>query len=209
MTNKGKGVFIIGFTIWIVMFLLTVVLSITQPRQIAEILGNNQITEFSLHREYFSELGEIAVSNEKLYVVYQNMGVIEVYDLEGNYIKSYAYESKGKGHDQLTVDKTGLWLKTDHGKVFFIHKDGEITEKSLSEYINIRKELLPHSETWNVDSRGAVYQKRIISVYKKMPDGSSEPVIKRPIYCVLAEYIIPLNLIVIIVSFVITKKRGT
>ena len=180
----------LAFPLYILASFLFTISTTKQPKEIAALRNGLQLQAFQLQRNYVTELEDYAVEGNCLYVLYGDMGVMEVYSLDGTYKLSYAFETEGHGHDELQVDKDGLWLFTKEHRVY-LFRNGALDREIYYQAYRTRSsngelQFLSEEEKRSA-SDGTVYGQRFASIVCKSPDGASKTVVKRPVFDLFAE----------------------
>ena len=176
----------------VISILLLILLSIN----IYEMAGNQRIRSsksisegnpycYTEEKSGRAELSDFCVKGEYLYLLFEGAGVLEIYDLSGNYLHSYAFRMIANGRGELYTDEYYVYFEDrSHNlysfsngafKTFFKYKDTSYPEYFLDAY-----------KKWSSHD-GVQYQKKWASIVALAPDGTEKTVISRPFYRVLFE----------------------
>ena len=204
----------LAFPLYILASFLFTVSTTKQPKEITALRNGLQLQSFQLQRNYVTELEDYAVEGNCLYVLFGDMGVMEVYSLDGTYKLSYAYETEGHGHDELQVDKDGLWLFTKEHRIY-LFKEGAFNREI--HYQGYRTRFLAgelrflSEEEKRKGSDGTVYERRFSSIYCISSSGTSKAVVKRPVFDLLAEPLLMFSLhatVLLLMIFLIRRSSS-
>ena len=169
--------------LFMVMMLCIIMLveSPSQPPRLKKEVEEGKPYEFSREKEYWCALADICVKDQYLYLLFGEKGVLEIYDLDGNYIKSYAFY-RTKGQSQLHADDQYVYLR-DQRRKLYLFSAGEFVRFENTDYDTYCQKLTtfyPKGEQRKTDD--AKYYVKLASVYPMNADGSSEQVVHRPFY---------------------------
>lgn len=212
MKNFLRALLIPIFLLQWVWFLLFCVIFSKQPKQLTNLIQNNEPTEFVEARNYFTDLSDYAVQGNQLYILYDNAAVLEVFNLNGEYLRSYVYPWYQNGSGHLITDGNDLWL-IDRNLHRYRFRDGLLIETAsdneYSAYRALMRSAKRQAEARQSDD-GAVYTRRGPSVYR-IYKGSSTALVKRPFYDMLMQGLFPLiqhgAIILLLVVIVFHDKR--
>ena len=137
----------------------------------------------------FSSLSDFALEGDYLYLLYSNVDLMEKYDLNGNYIRSYAFQTRKNGMMKMHINRTGLWVE-DKFHQFYHFQNGCCVENSGPLVDEDRREL-SRSFSGLMESKydldGSRYYIRGASIYKEDTSGNTLPVVVRPFICILLQ----------------------
>ena len=192
MRNRLKQIYLCLFLFQWVWMLLFMTMFTKQPKSLTERIENNEPTVFAEARNYFSDLTDYAVQGSCLYILYDMVGVVEIYTLEGKYLRSYVFPWRQNGGGELLVMDDGLLLCTrDYD--YFLFRDGlylEARPELKSENIYELEKSAKSKDEKRSSANGSVFVRKGPSIYREW-DGNSEAIVKRPIYDLLMQGIAP------------------
>lgn len=170
-------------------------LSMSPPAIVRSMTIGDPPKEFLEQRQYFSDLSDYAVCSDHVYVLFGDIGVLELYTLNGEYVKSFAFGIQKTGKPGLYVNASGVWLE-DQGHTLFQFVNGNYVDKSSEkEYWSLHHSFYSQKQA-RTSEDGSQYHLKWASIYK-----SEEVIITRPWYCILVQGVIPL---IIHATFLIT-----
>lgn len=183
-----KVAVILFFALMLCVILL--VESYSQPSRLKKEVAQGKLYSFSREREYWCELTDFCVKDQCLYVLFGNKGVLEIYDLGGNYIKSYAFY-RTKGESQLYTDDQYVYLRDQQFKLY-LFSAGDFIRFENIEYSTYLQELAafyPKEEQRKTD--GAEYYVKLASIYRMNANGSSDRIVHRPFFLAFFQGLTP------------------
>ena len=198
-----------GQWIWFMLFFF---IFSRQPRQIRSRIVNDTPTAFTEQRNYFSDLSDFAVQGSYLYVLYDNAAVMEVYQTDGAYVRSYAYPWYSNGSGKLLATEDSIWM-IDRSRKRHLFRDGVYLESSpgreYSDYAALKSIAKSQNEA-RTDENNLRYLRRGTSIYQQNGDAL-RCVVRRPFYDYLMQGHFPWlqHFIVILAlgSCVVIEKR--
>lgn len=201
-----------GQWIW---FLLFCFIFSRQPRQISARVVNDAPTAFTEQRNYFSDLSDFTVQGSYLYVLYDDAAVLEVYQTDGAYVRSYAFCWQQNGSGELLVTDDALWL-IERNDTRHLFRDGVYVKtapgREYSDYAALKSVAKSQKEA-RTDENKLRYLRRGTSIYQQNGDALL-CIVKRPFYDYLMQGLFPMIqhfvVLLVLVSYVIIeKRRGT
>lgn len=176
---KAYRFFAIINAVLFVIFILNIVLLINKiqpPWPVRGKVETGKPVYFVDTPDYWSDIADCVACDGVLYVLFDSKSVLACFDLDGNYLHSYALKQSNNGMANLYVDGDTLYLES-RGHSFYTFNGGEFTEFSapdMQQVSRIRKELKESTA-----QSGQQYKLRGTSVWKD--DGvTSQEVIHRP-----------------------------
>ena len=134
---------------------------------------------FSNQEAYICEISDYCVKDGQIFLLYSDKGVIQIFDEEGTYQKSYAY-FKTKGQSELRIMKEAV-LMFDERRNCYKFVSGSFQEYqaflNYEEYLRIGEECEERYQ--QISSEKGVYYLRGASLARKNIDGTEEVIIKR------------------------------
>lgn len=193
MKRYLKLLILLFFLLQWVWFLLFSFVFSKQPNQLTALTNNDEPTVFVERRNYFTDLSDYAVQGDQLYILYDDAAVLEVYTLDGEYLRSYAFPWYQNGSGCLLTDEDDLWL-IDRKLHRYRFRDGfylgSAADSEYSAFSALKSSSKKRSEARR-SADGAVYKRSGPSIYRAY-NGSSAAVVKRPFYDVLMQGLFPL-----------------
>ena len=180
------------------------------PSFVQDKVNDEQPYYFSEGKIWYGELTEIAVSDDILYVLYDDKGIMECYDLDGNYLCSYGFPVIRNGKAAMQVIDNVLYVRSREGNVYSF---SETQFLRFYSYMNDRAEsndIFEKATDDNLSSAGVKYEIRGASVWREMPEAISEKVISRPEWMVIMREsnIMYTHIICVLVMAVLWVKYG-
>ena len=181
---KWNAITILQLT-YIICFLSSILLipiCTSQPRWVSRMLQNGNPTEYYEKRNIFSDITEIAVESDYLYVLYGDAGVIEVYTLNGDYQKSYAFYTQRSGKAQLHRNYEGIWLEGKDNTLYHFQNGTFI--KKLGNLDVLNKSDLLDGPVERTDKNEDFYRLSFVirSVVRESADGDTTVILRWPFY---------------------------
>ena len=170
------------FMVYFVVFMLSMIVNSRQPEEIRSVLGQNQICEFILERSYCSDLSDYGIEGNSLYLLWGDIGVLEVYSLDGKYQKSFAFETIKNGEDRLEISEGELWLKTKNHRVYCFHDGHYLEEKDYNAFQNAKETGLFEENREYTIHNGSKYERFFDSIRRVDTDGSIHPIVKLSLF---------------------------
>ena len=186
--------------IWIVfaimmLCILLLIKSDSQPAELRKDAVEGKPFCFVRDVQYWSQLTDYCVKDNCLYVLFGDVGVLKIYDLNGQYIRSYAYRTT-KGASSLRMDSEYVYL-FDQGSNYYTFASGEWVGfagySDYKTYLEKTDTLSPAEDQRKTDD--AQYDLRFASIYRKNADGSSTQVLHRPLYLMFFQGALPFAVI--------------
>ena len=166
-------------------------LSKTPPDIVKSMKTGDLPKVFTEEKQYFSSLSDYAVHGDFVYILFGDIGVLEVYSLDGVYQKSFAFGIQKTGTAELFVNADGIWLE-DQGHALFCFCQGDYVKSgSVQNDKSLRSSFL-ESKDARVSSDGWQYRLKWTSICRSK--GKSEVVIERPWTYILVQEFVPLIL---------------
>ena len=184
-------------------------LSKTPPDIVKSMKTGDLPKVFTEEKQYFSSLSDYAVHDDFVYVLFGDIGVLEVYSLDGVYQASFAFGIQKTGTAELFVNADGVWLE-DQGHALFCFCQGEYVKSGSAQNDKSLRASFLASEDARVSADGWQYHLNWTSIFRSK--DKSEVVIERPWTYILVQGFVPLILhFLVLVSFaalffVIRKK---
>ena len=141
-----------------------------------------------------SEISSLLVGDNRLYLFYQRIDVVKVYDLDGQYLYSVNFldERDSGGPSYIYVFGNHMVYLPRSTHVAYIFEDDVLTAQESVEYRDVfPKTLFPGVSSYNrqVDSAGNRYQFRLANIVRVAPDGQVTTLIRRsPLYCIFGHF---------------------
>lgn len=136
-----------------------------------------------------SEISSLLVGDNRLYLFYQRIDVVKVYDLDGQYLYSVNFRD-GPSYIYVFGNHMVYLLRSTH--TAYIFEDDVLTAQESVEYRDeFPKALFPGVSSYNrqVDSAGNRYQFRLANIVRVAPDGQVTTLIRRsPLYCIFGHF---------------------
>lgn len=203
------------FYLYAILFILGVGCSRKQPGSLFKVLEDKRIQTFQEQRTYFSEISDFIVLDEKIYVLYGRIGVLEVYALDGAYEKSYVVYCGTLFSSNLHLNTDGkyVWMTGNEDNCFLFQNGEFMEEKSRHDYnTSLYGKIFLGSETTHRIADGTIYKLKGPSICRITPEDLSETIIRRPLYCILVQGALPflLHSVVILCLMLLhflSKKR--
>lgn len=183
---KPAAVFGVGFILYFLWVLIAIPLSTQQPHWAKRLLQQGEPAEFHERRSYFSNLSEIGVESDCLYLLYGDFGVLELYTLDGSYRRSYAVYTPANGQAHLHRSEEGLILE-GKDRTLYLFRDGAFVRKLLDSD-ETRSSFLDEAAE-RLDEAGNRYQRASFGmrVVRERPDGGKDLILRRPFYLIFAQ----------------------
>ena len=168
--------------IFIILILCVILLieSGVQPLRMRNEVEKGKLYCFIGNKLYWSQLTDYCVKDDCLYVLFGDKGVLNVYDGNGKYKKSFAF-MKTKGESELFIDNKYVYL-FDQSHNYYVFLAGELVEfvsyTDYRSYLQKKNSLYPKDDQRKTDI--ANYYMKYASIYRQNTDHSSYQVIHRP-----------------------------
>jgi hypothetical protein len=175
---------------YLVCFLASIILipiCSSQPLWVSRVLQEGNPKEFREKRNVFSDVSEIAVESDYLYVLYGEAGVIEVYTLDGDYQKSYAFYTRRSGKAQLHRNNEGVWLEGKDNTLYQF-QNGTFVKK-LEGLDALNETDLRDGPVEITTENGDYYRQTFVmpSVVRESADGKKTVILRWPFYDFFAQ----------------------
>lgn len=156
---------------------------------------------FKEEKQYFSSLSDYAVHGDFVYILFGDIGVLEVYSLGGVYQQSFAFGIQKTGKAELFVNADGVWLE-DQGHALFCFCQGDYVKSGSAQNDKVLRASFLESKDARVSYDGWQYSLNWTSICRSKDE--SEVVIERPWTYILVQGFAPLILhILVLVSFAV------
>ena len=181
------------YAVFAIMMLCVILLitSNSQPAGLRDKIEEGKPFRFVNDEEYRSQLTDFCVRDDRLYVLFGDVGVLKIYDQNGVYIDSYAFR-KTKGASSLRTDGEYVWL-IDPELNYYIFSSGELVDhvgySDYGDYLAITDTFAPVEEQRKTDD--TQYYLKLASICRKNADGSSVQVVHRPFWLAFFQGAIP------------------
>lgn len=179
-------------------------LSTSPPNIVKSMMIGDPPKEFLEQRQYFSDLSDYAVCSNYVYILFGDIGILEIYTLDGEYVKSFAFGIQKTGKSNLYVNASGLWLEDQRHALFHFVDKSYVDKSPEKDYWSLH-----HSFYSKIQSRtsedGNLYSLNWTNIKR-----SGVSVIKRPWYYILAQGFIPLIIhafVLILFVFILFRYR--
>lgn len=135
---------------------------------------------FQQDREYWDEVDQPIVAGNRLYLLFRYLGIVKVYDLQGNYQytvnftnerRKFGYGIYAKGNEMYYPNAL------DNSIVYYFKDDQFVKILTDGERCNIS---LDSSCKRNDDDDGNTYFLSGVNIMKQAPDGTQTVLIARP-----------------------------
>lgn len=199
------------FPIYLLLFLIVTSCSRTQPRDLTKRLGKERIHAYNEKRTYFSEISDYAVLEDRLYVLYGRIGVMEVFGTDGSYEKSYVVFCGISSNLELNSDGTAIWMTGNDDNCYLFQNGSMIEEKALNEYYSAQYGgTFISKKAMHLATDGSVYKRKGASICRVTATGLSEIIVHRPIFCLFVQGLLPflLHIFVMIGSAIILYTQS-
>lgn len=205
------------FYLYWILFMICVGYSRIPPRFLFQVLQDKRIQTFQDQRTYFSEISDFVVLDERIYVLYGRIGVLEVYAQDGAYEKSYVVYCGTLLSSNLHLDTDGkyVWMTGNEDNCFLFQNGEFMEEKSRHDYnVALYGKTILERDSSNRMADGTIYKRKGPSICRITPEGMSETVIRRPLYCLLVQGALPFLLHILVIAclvlfhFLLKNRQG-
>ena len=157
-------------------------LSRKQPYKIKKSISRGNVYQFIDDEDYWSEIVDFCVKDDYLYVLFGYKGLLKVYDINGNYIKSFAVLNEGGGSCRLYMDPDYVYLLDEYYN-YYLFKNTEFIrcEKNPGKNAPSNIDKSSFITDKQLSDKGDVYYIKGASIYRKNAEGDSTLLIKRPV----------------------------
>lgn len=193
--KKKKWTTLLVFEIvYLIVFLTSIALipiCTRQPGWVKQMLAKENPHEFTEQRNIFSDISEIEIESDCLYVLYGDYGVIEIYTPLGEYQRSYAFYSQGSGRARTYQNEEGVWLEGKDHTLYLFHGGRFVKKLSGREVLEETKLYDLRSELVSEDGNTYHYRIPAISnaIIRETPEGEKEVILRRPFIDFFAQQI--------------------
>ena len=158
-------------------------ISVARPLFIPFPSSQKELKRFESKRLYFGEIADYIVCKDKLYILYSYKSVLECFDLNGNYLFSYALKPRAAGNSHIFTDGSTVYLWDLYNNTFMISSEGNVEgfEKGQSYKQSIGENILRGGQERIADN-GDQYELRWASIYKITTEGEVIRVVRRPFW---------------------------
>ncbi len=138
------------------------------------------------NRLYLSGLSDYCVDSHYLYVLFGEKGIIKVYSIDGDYIKTFAVHHFPKGESSLRIEKESCKVfYVDENLNYYVFYNGEfvnyIKHHGYSEYVkDLENRFVSQEEQRRRESQ--VFYRKMASIVREDSDGTCTEVVHRPFY---------------------------
>lgn len=192
----------------LVMNFLLLQWSTKQPSFVSHEVSEGVLYCFEDDTAYLSDLTEFCERDGFLYVLYGRKGILQVYDYDGNYLRSYGFSNYSHGSD-LRVSGQKVLLRDTNGN-HFCFSEGQPSTYYEYGYTHW-DELDIHFEGYDEihKSGDSTYYEKLACIYRESADGTHEKVLSRWIYYALYDGITPwiTHVLCMIVIFALAFER--
>lgn len=195
-------------------FVVLFINSSNQPKYLQKEVINGELFCYSEEREYWCRLNDICIRDNYLYVLFGDQGILNIYDNNGTYLKSFAFYNTN-GETALYSDGQYVYLQ-DHLLNFYVFSSGEwirtIAHSDYGTYLEVKDTFIPSEDQKKEDE--TQYYVRFASVYRKRDGHQPVQVINRPLLFTLFQGVIPFLVIgygicvILVLNRVSEKYKG-
>lgn len=167
-------VFLLGIIFWFATF--TSVDEWLHPTQ------NETPTIFQHDTEYLSSIDGIIVGGNRLYLLYNYLNSVKVYNLDGEYLYTISFPyKKYHGISRLYArDGEMCFVAKGMDSEFYYFSDDQFIGKIKVEDANdTLKELIDAGYRTNIDAEGNAYQISMGNIEREAPNGEKQVIIHR------------------------------
>ncbi len=181
---KKHCYFRVLFWVLLVCFVLnivTFVISTTIPFSLWGKSGKGIPFYFYDPKQHWSQITDIAVCGDYLYLLYDTKSIVQCYDTDGNYQCSYRFAFPQNGTTELLTVGGNLYVKSSDQDLYefsglsFVRYYNRKTNKSEIEHIRNNAKL----EESKGSSNNGQYELRGVSVWFVNEDGIAEMIVHR------------------------------
>ena len=180
---------------------------VTSKDSNCENVETGSLYSFYSDKDYICELTDYCVKNKYLYLLYGSKGVLKVYSINGEYIKSFAYQ-KLKGQSALYTDEKYVYLY-DESLNYYILEDGEfyrfIKYSDYTSYLQQLNNYNSKDQQRKVGDRYYLVKNGSIYCYKH--NDNVQLIVNRPMISLLFCSITPIIIVALCVLAVIILTK--
>ncbi len=147
------------------------------------------------NRLYLSPLTDFCVDDQYIYVLLGDKGIIKVYSLDGDYVRTFAVRTH-KGSSSLRKEKDSERIfYIDENLNYYVFTDGEWVDylpyqHDYAKYVDdLEHRFVEKEEQRRSDQY--VYYRKLASIIREDKDGIQFVVVHRPFYMVYFQGLIP------------------
>lgn len=162
---------------------------------------NGVPTVFIQNNEYWSRINSPVIAENRMYLLFNALSVIKVYDLRGNYLYSVNFSNREQhGTSVIYAKGNEMYFQREHGWLeLYYFKDDQFVRKIIGDEAKEKLEILSDSAYHrSVDDKGNCYLLSGTSVVKENVDGEQTTILHRSVLLNLFQN----NLIIWIVAAV-------
>ena len=196
-------IFFVGIFAIMLLFLCN-----SQPRKLRNEVKEGTLFCFFTERQYWCELTDFCVKDGYVYVLFGTKGVLNIYDDNGQYIKSYAFLAQKNGRSALYTDNDYVYL-FDQLRNYYVLSCGEfISYSEEGEYEEYHQKIATLISGDEKRKEGdTTYYLKYVSIYRKSADNSSSQIIHRPWYLLYFQGVTPFVVIALWMIVILVLKR--
>lgn len=171
--------------ICMVVFLLGLVLWFATSTSIDELLHpvrNETPTIFQHNTEYLSRIDDIVVGGNRLYLLYNSLNNVKVYNLDGEYLYTISFPHKEYHGTSLMYAKDGEMLffaKGMDSEFYYFSNDQLVGKIKAADADDTLKEMIDADCRTNIDAEGNAYQISTANIEREAPNGEKQVIIHR------------------------------
>ena len=162
-------------------------------------IGKPIITHEAVRHNYLG-INQIVSTQDEIYIMYSNYGVISVYKNTGTYMYSISVYSHKNGRVRISVFDDLLYVQDKAGNIYRFQGDTLLDFLPRDQAKNLVKNI-------NFDAESKEYFLKGASIHRQTGDSTSECVISRPFWLIFtqAQVAQPLLFVCALTCFVIFK----
>lgn len=183
-----KSVFIAGKAIASILILVALCLLFVSTYTPFSLKGKAQIGQpysFVEDKEYLSPITDYAAGGALLYVLYEELGIVKIYDVDGTYIKTHFFAQLKNGRAEFYSTGDALYLE-DRGHNLYLFRGADVdaflpARQNEETRRAIHKNAATSEEKHKVDDTAFIEQ-GALSLYRVDAAGEKVPVVERPFW---------------------------
>ncbi len=174
----------------VIVFIGMVILSFitSMPSKEVKMLKPGQIIRFYKDTKYFGRITEIIEGNKCVFVLYDDLGIVQCYDLHGDYLSSVGFhQGRQNGRAEIKIDAAGNLVILNRGyNAYVIEKAEDADCKDFRYYDSPSAEEIVYSDDNHI-SEGNRYFISLASIKKESSIGETSTFLFRPWYYVIVQ----------------------
>ena len=178
----------------IVVFLLGIIFWFATFASVDELLHptrNGAPNIFQHDTDYLSSVDEIAVAGNRLYLLYNTLNNVKVYNLDGAYLYTISFPHKEyHGISLIYASEGEMWFfaKGMDSEFYYFSDDQFVGKIEIEDANDTLKELIDEGYRTSIDEEGNTYQISMGNIEREAPNGEKQIVIHQTFLMSLFQY---------------------